>query len=186
MTERGRLTLRHLGTDNVDDFRALLMSPPHGWCWCVAWEVPTWTGWADRTEEQNRTLREALWTRGEFHARLFYLDGEPIAWCRIGPRATWPKLCETFRLDPAEPVHAFTCFGIKEEHRGRGWMHEAMRLTLDDLARQGVKSVEGFPRKLSGAALLSEVWMGPLGLFRRAVFVKVGESETSIHMMKKL
>ena len=186
MVMHGRLVLRHLVRDNLRDFRELLTSPPHGWCWCVAWEFATWNGWTERTEEQNRKLRETLWGHGEYHGRLFYLDEKPIAWCRVGPRSVWPKLCEIFHLNSAEPVYALTCFGIKEEYRGRGWVHEAMRLTLNDLAVHGVKIVEGFPRKLDVPAEPSEVWMGPLRVFQQAGFAKIGETEKYFHMMKIL
>ena len=141
------LTLRRLGPGTVQDFATLLVTPPHGWCWCVAWETPGWEGWENRSEKDNQCLRKTLWDAGSYHGRIFYLEDRPVAWCRVGPRTAWPKLCGTLDLEPVDSVYAFVCFGIAANHRGQGLMHQAMALALRDLAGEGVVEVEGFPRK---------------------------------------
>ena len=182
------LTLRRLGPDTVEDFARLLGAPPHEWCWCVAWETPSWEGWTDRAEKENRCLRRQLWDASSYHGRIFYLEDQPVAWCRVGPRAAWPKLCATFDLEPLESVHAFVCFGIAESHRGQGLMHRAMSLALRDLAAEGVVEVEGFPSKKSLTDRLDpgEVWMGPARLFSSAGFEIAGARENVLHMRQRL
>lgn len=182
------LTLRRLGPDTVPDFATLLVTPPHGWCWCVAWETPDWEGWEDRSEKDNRCLRKTLWDAGSYHGRIFYLDDRPVAWCRVGPRTAWPKLCATFDLELVDSVYAFVCFGIAESYRGQGLMHRAMTLALRDLAAEGVVEVEGFPRKKSLANRLDpgEVWMGPARLFSTAGFEIVETRDTVLNMRRRM
>ncbi|BAS27427.1 GNAT family N-acetyltransferase [Limnochorda pilosa] len=176
------LQVRAIGPETLNDLRQLLVTPPHGWCWCVAWEVPTWEGWEARTEEENRDLRERLWAQGQYDGYLLYRQEEPLAWCRVGPRSRWPKLCRSFGLDPTEDVYAFTCFGIRQEAMGQGLMHTFLRLVLADLRRRGVRAVEAFPRKLEGQVEPGELWMGPASLFDRAGFVTVRETDRWRHV----
>ena len=182
--DTGLLRCRSLGPDTVEDFATLLVTPPHAWCWCVAWETPSWDGWQDRSEVENQCLRRQLWDADSYHGRIFYFQDRPIAWCRVGPRTAWPKLCATFELKPVESVYAFVCFGISERYRGHGFMHQAMTLTLADLAAKGVEEVEGFPRRQSLTDHLDpgEVWMGPARLFRSAGFEIVDTREKTLHM----
>lgn len=182
------LTLRRLGPDTARDFATLLVTPPHDWCWCVAWETPDWDGWTDRSESENRCLRKSLWDAGHYQGRIFYLDDRPVAWCRVGPRTAWPKLCATFDLEPVDSVYAFICFGIAGSHRGQGLMHQAMALVLRDLAAEGVVEVEGFPRKKSLTDRLDpgEVWTGPARLFLTAGFEIAETWENVLHMRRRI
>ena len=82
------------------------------WCYCVAWWVPTWEGWGQRTADENLTLRESLFQLGEYDGYLLYVDGEPAGWCQCGPRDRLPKLLEEYRLEPDPEVWAITCFLI--------------------------------------------------------------------------
>ena len=68
-----------------------------GWCSCVAWWVPTWDGWGNRTASENRELRESLCERGEYDGYLLYLDGAPVGWCQVGPRDRLEKLAAAQR-----------------------------------------------------------------------------------------
>ena len=182
------LRLSSLGPDTAEDFATLLATPPHGWCWCVAWETPNWEGWQDRREAENQCLRRHLWDAGSYHGRIFYFKDQPIAWCRVGPRPAWPKLCATFDLEPIESVYAFVCFGIVETYRGQGFMHRAMTLTVADLVAKGVAEVEGFPsrRSLTDHLDPGEVWMGPARLFTAAGFKIVGTHDNTLHMRLRM
>ena len=72
-----QLSISQVDSNNVSELRKLLSEPPEGWCWCVAWEVPTWNGWSARSAEENRSLRERLWSEGQYHAYIFRHDEEP-------------------------------------------------------------------------------------------------------------
>ncbi len=75
-----------------------------GWCYCVAWYVPTWQGWRQRTAEENRALREDLPQHDRYDGYLLYVDQKPVGWCQCGPRDRFPKLLEQYELTPDPEV----------------------------------------------------------------------------------
>jgi GNAT superfamily N-acetyltransferase len=141
-----------------------------GWCNCVAWWVPTWEGWGQRTADQNRALREDLFGRGQYDGYLLYADGQPVGWCQCGPRDRLPKLVQQFRLQPDPKVWAITCLLISPTIRKKGLAAHLLEEVLQDLRAKGVPRVQAFPRR--GQNLPDEdVWTGPEALYRQAGFV---------------
>ena len=169
--------IKRMGPETNAELRILWSKPPEGWCWCVAWEVPTWDGWGKRTAEQNCELREALWARGEYSGYVFYLENEPIGWCRVGPSSTWPKFCRERRVPPSESVFAFTCFGILPDYRRKGHLGKFLLLVLEDLAARNVTKVIVAPKRLTGAQPDGQLWNGPARLFERVGFTVQREDE---------
>ena len=165
------LELQRLELDRVPDFFRLHSDPSldGGWCYCVAWWVPTWEGWGQRSAVENRALREDLFAAGQLDGYLCYDAGAPIAWCQCGPRDRLPKLCVGYGLEPAPDVWAFTCFLVLPAWRRRGVARHLLDFALRDLSAQGVRRFQGFPRR--GAGLEDgEAWTGPESLFRAAGF----------------
>jgi hypothetical protein len=62
-----------------------------GLCFCVAWWVPTWYGWGERSAAENRQLRESLCARGEHDGYLLYVDDMPAGWCQPGHATGLPS-----------------------------------------------------------------------------------------------
>src|SRR5262245_36045641 len=109
--ETMNLTVHPLTEENLADFFALHCEMyGESWCNCVAWHVPTWDGWGQRTAEQNLHLRQDLFARGEYDGYLLYDDGNPVAWCQCGPRDRLSKLTATYALESAAEIWAVTCF----------------------------------------------------------------------------
>jgi GNAT superfamily N-acetyltransferase len=135
--------------------------------------VRTWEGWGERSAEQNRTLREALFERcDQYDGYLFYVDDEPVGWCQAGPRDRLEKLARQFNLEPDPDTWALTCFLIAPRARGQGMAASLLAGVLDDLRARGVKRVEAFPKR--GESLdAGDLWNGPEALFRAAGFAVV-------------
>jgi ribosomal protein S18 acetylase RimI-like enzyme len=140
-----------------------------GWCHCVAWWVPTWDEWGQRSAEDNRLLREELLERGEYDGYLLYVDREPAGWCQTGPRDRLLKLVRQFRLDPSPGTWAITCFLIAPRHRRRGLARFLLHEVLKDLPARGATRVEVYPRRGTRADAL-DLWTGPEPLFVQAGF----------------
>ena len=65
------VSVRQLDAARVPDFKRLHCDANDaGWCQCVAWWVVDWTGWGERTAEQNRCLGEELFASGEYDGYL--------------------------------------------------------------------------------------------------------------------
>jgi len=140
-----------------------------GWCYCVAWWVETWSGWMERTAEQNRALRQELLDRGEEDGYLAYVSGAPVGWCQVVQRDRLTKLVSQYRRPPDPAVWAVTCFLILPDWRRKGVAARLLRGVIEDLRRRGVLLVEGYPR--CGACLPDgEAWTGTESLFREAGF----------------
>lgn len=172
------LTVRRLTPDRRADFHALHSEACNaGWCCCVAWWVPTWAGWGERTAEENRALRDHLFDRGEYDIVLLYEDERPVASCQVGPRDRLEKLTRQLALEPDPDCHAITCFLVAPDRRRRGRARVLLRGVLDDLRARGVKRVEAYPRR--GADLPDgEAWTGPAALYAEEGFTVLREDAT--------
>jgi RimJ/RimL family protein N-acetyltransferase len=141
-------------------------------CYCVAWWVPTWQGWGERTAEQNRTLREHLCDRGEYDGYLLHRGDQPVGWCQMGQRDRLSKLVQQFGLPPNPAAWAITCFFIVPAYRRRGLALRTLALVLADLRSRGIQRVEAFPKR--GVDLdAGDLWNGPETIFRAAGFAVV-------------
>lgn len=173
----GDLTVRPLDRDRVADFQVLhAKSDDGGWCQCVAWWVPTWDGWSERTREQNGGLREKLFACGQYDGYLLYEGELPVGWMQVGHVGRLPKLWDAYRLeelDVSATDLAISCVFLDPNVRGRGWLHVFLRSVLDALAG-GRGQVLAFPRRVEGAEA-GEVWTGPESAFRAAGFRVIRE-----------
>ena len=159
------LTVHRLESSRHPDFfRLHTEANGCGWCFCVAWWVPTWDGWGDRTAEVNRALRLALFDQGQDDGYLLYDDAEPVGWTQVGPRDRLAKLVAEYRLAQEPRVWAITCLLLAPHVRGRGWARLLLRELLLDLARRGIEVVEAYPRRGQGLDA-GAVWTGPEALF---------------------
>jgi ribosomal protein S18 acetylase RimI-like enzyme len=169
------IAVERLTAERIPDFYALHGAPPFEWCHCVAWDVPTWDGFPERSAAENRALRERRLAAGRYDGYLLYVDGRVAGWCQCGPRDDWPKLGTQFALAPDPGTYAVTCFCILPEHRRQGLVHRLLGAILGDLRKRGATRVEGFPRP-AGEHEDGEVWTGPLGVFTRAGFRPVSDA----------
>ena len=156
-----------------DFFRAHCAEQGTGHCYCVAWHVPTWQGWGERTDAQNRRLREELFERGVFDGYLLYDGGEPVGWCQATRRDELPKLASQFGLPPDPGAFALGCFAVQPRARRRGAARALLAAALADLPSRGARRVEAFPKR--GVSEPGELWNGPEALFRAAGFRVVRE-----------
>ena len=140
-----------------------------GWCFCVAWWVPTWDKWGERTAQENLLLRQDLCDRGEYDGYLLYVDDAPVGWCQVGPRDRLTKLTQQFKLPPDPETWAITCFLIAPAYRRQGLATYLLREVLRDLRRCGVHRIEVFPRRGKGLGG-EDFWTGPEPMFCAAGF----------------
>ncbi len=140
-----------------------------GWCYCVAWWVETWEGWGERSDRDNRRLRDRLFREGQYDGYLLYIDGEPAGWCQCGPRDRLGKLVRQYDLAPDPDTWAITCFVVLPEHRGKGFAHRFLAGILRDLERRDVRHVQGFPRRQAQLSA-GEAWTGPEAVFEQGGF----------------
>jgi GNAT superfamily N-acetyltransferase len=170
-------SVRRLSPSNEEDFLSFLGDPDgRGWCFCVAWWLPTWDGFMDRTAEQNQELRCSLLDRGEHDGYLLYDGDATVGWCQVGPRDRLPNLLSKYELGPDPDVWAVTCFEIAPPHRGRGAARFLLQGVLADVAVRGAARVQAFPRP-GRQESPGDAWTGPESMYRSAGFTEVGKGE---------
>ena len=141
-----------------------------GWCACVAWWVPAWDGWGDRTAAENHAVREALFARGEHDGLLAYTGGEPVGWCQLGPRDGLAKLAWQLALEPNPGAWAVTCFLVAPAWRRAGVARALLAAAAERARQGGATRLEAFPKRGKDLAV-GDLWNGPEALFRAAGFV---------------
>ncbi len=156
-------------TKRNDFYRVHCDANEAGWCSCVAWWIPTWDRWTERTAEENRNQREQFFEAGLYDGYLLYVDGSPIGWCQCGPRDRFTKLYARYELSPDPMVWAITCFLIVPHQRGHGLVHHLLQSALDDLQHCGIRHVQGFPRRGENLPV-DDIWTGPERVFQRVGF----------------
>ncbi len=162
-------TVKRFDESNRHDFYHLHSEENEaGWCRCMAWWVPTWSGWSARSAEENRETRDRLCDMGIFDGYLLYAAREPIGWCQVGQRDRLEKLVTQFGLEPDPEVWAITCFQIAPRYRRRGLASFLLAEILHDLPGRGVTRVEAYARR--GVTDPEELWTGPEKIYLASGF----------------
>jgi GNAT superfamily N-acetyltransferase len=151
-----------------------------GRCWCQRFRMLPKESWASEgPEELAARLREQT-ACGDRKAQATsglaaYLDGEPVGWCAVAPRADHPRLLRDFRVpwlgrneDKADPtVWAVTCFVTRAGYRRRGVGRALARAAVGFARERGAAAIEGYPDFVDGGSV------GTLAMFADAGFAEV-------------
>lgn len=166
------VTIKRLSAANEAEFgRIHCDETENGWCHCVAWWVPTWDGWGERTAEQNAELRRKLFRDGVHDGFLIYADGALAGWVQAWKRDAFAKLASQFGVPADHDAWMIGCVLILPAYRARGVAREALGLIVDDLRLRGAKSIDAFPKR--GAREPGELWNGPESTYARLGFAVV-------------
>jgi GNAT superfamily N-acetyltransferase len=112
-----------------------------------------------------------------------YLDGEPVGWVAIEPRANYRRLRGSpvpwvNRIeDPDDPgVWAIVCFAIRPGYRGQGLTRPLAKAAVAYARAHGAKAVEGYPMLPKPGQTVS--W-GEMNVGSRNTFVAAGFHDVS-------
>ena len=144
-------------------------------CWCMWWRLSR-AEFARRPAGARRDALRALVEAGEVPGILGYLDGEPVAWCSVGPREQFPSLerSRTLKRVDAEPVRSIVCFFVARAHRGRGLSAALIHAVAGYAASRGATVLEAYPvDPLGGTVEPASAFTGLLPAFLGAGFVEV-------------
>ncbi|MBI2164782.1 MAG: GNAT family N-acetyltransferase [Chloroflexi bacterium] len=153
--------------------------PKH--CWCMVWR--SMDRGASRTD--SRAKKAALESRvreGIPVGILGYVDGEPVAWCSIAPRATYRDLGD--KDDPADDssnVWSLVCFFVSRKLRRQGVTRRLIAAAVERARAKGATVVEAYPVDPDSP---SYRFMGFVSSFEAAGFREVGTAGTRRHVMR--
>ena len=149
-------------------------------CWCQRFRMLPKESWASEGPEELAARLRDQTSCGNREARstsglVAYLDGEPVGWCAVAPRADHPRLLRDYRVpwlgrneDKADTtVWAVTCFVTRVGYRRRGVSRALAREAVGFARECGAGAVEGYPDFVDGGSV------GTLAMFADAGFAEV-------------
>jgi len=138
------------------------------------WRLPRSQFNKQKGEGNKRALKKIV-DSDEIPGIIAYADGQPVAWCSLAPRESYPALkrSRTLKRVDEEPVWSVVCFFVAKPFRGKGVMVPLLRGAVKHAKEHGARIIEGYPvepKKPMSAAFL---WTGVASVFRKAGFVEV-------------
>ena len=121
----------------------------------------------------NRKAFRRLVMSGRPPGILAYADGQPIGWCSVAPRETYPALLRSRTLKPVDdrPVWSVVCFFVAKDWRGKGVSRRLAGAAVDYVREQGGKLLEAYPTDPRGRRLAPvSSYMGTPGILSAAGF----------------
>ena len=147
----------------------------YGNCWCMWWRM-TRSAFDKQTGQQKKQALKNIVDSGEVPGFLAYANGQPIAWCSIAPRESYPSLERSWVLKRVDdqPVWSIVCFFVAKPFRHQGLMIRLLKAAIAYAQEHGAKIVEGYPvePKEHNLSAVSS-FTGIASAFREAGFVEV-------------
>ena len=177
-----KLTFKPVTKSTWKDFETLFQSKgAPSYCWCMPFREME-----NRTKSGNAERKAAIKAYVDKRKPIGlvgYLKGEPVAWCSVGPRATFTSaLTDDYDPETAKGVWSITCFFIRRDMRGEGLTGAILDAAVKYALKRGAKTVEGYPVASTSP---SYRFMGFLPLFKRGGFKAAGRAGSRRHVMRK-
>lgn len=169
--------------DRFDDVAALLAprTPGAGACWCLSPRLASSELSALDAEGRPARMRE-LCAEDPPPGLLAYLDGEPVGWCAVGPRAGMGRLTRSRTIQQVDdlPVWSVICFVVKAGHRRRGIATRLLEEAVAFAAGRGAPAVEGYPVDAEGSRINTTLaFVGTTALFEKVGFERIAETKAT-------
>lgn len=186
MAQEARLEVRPANEARWADLQAVFGTRgPAARCQCQRYKLRPRENFADQpVEERADRLREQTGCgdpgAGVTSGLVAYLDGEPVGWCAVQPRAEFPGLRhspvpwagrEEDRADAT--VWAITCVLARAHFRRQGVAKALIAAAVTHAGAQGAAALEAYPMT-TGAALGEELHVGTIGSYLEAGFTEIG------------
>jgi GNAT superfamily N-acetyltransferase len=147
-----------------------------GGCWCMFWRRARKEFEAGKGEGHRRAMK-ALVDGGTVPGILAYAGGEPIGWCSVSPRESFPALANSRIFQPVDdkPVWSVTCLFVHRKFRKKGVSVGLLRAAAAHVKRSGGRMVEGYAveAKSDKPIPAAFAWNGTAAAYEKAGFKEV-------------
>lgn len=177
--ELDRLVFHEVDRHRLPDFERLFENRggPKA-CWCMVWRATPQEAKATDGASRKQAMVQRI-AAGVPVGLLGYLDGEPIAWCSIAPRATYRRLVDDGTSD--DGVWSLACFFVVRQWRGQGITQRIIAAAIGHAKSKGAKVVEAYPVAPDSP---SYRFMGFVPMFETAGFCEVGRAGSRRHVFR--
>lgn len=168
--------VRPLTPDNFDDF-AVIVNPNRreNHCWCLSHRLGS-AQMRELGDTREEALR-ALCHRSPEPGVIGYDDGDPVAWCSIGPRSEIPRLEQSRLIPRVDDVDVWSIICVVVRSRGyrrNGYALQVIRGAVNYAAALGAPAIETYPPDTDERIDTTMAFLGTRALFEKAGFTKIG------------
>jgi GNAT superfamily N-acetyltransferase len=159
-----------------------------GGCWCMWWRLPRQEFVQGKGEGNKRAMRRLV-AAGGTPGILAYSSGEPVGWCSLGPRGSFPVLDRSRILKRVDdqPVWSVVCFFVAKKHRRQGLAVKLLEAAVAYAGKRGARIVEGYPVEPKKGDMPDVfVYTGLASAFRKAGFVEVARRSETRPVMRRV
>jgi GNAT superfamily N-acetyltransferase len=152
-----------------------------GGCWCMWWRIKRADFEKNQGDGNHQSMR-AIIDSGKVPGIMAYAEGEPVAWCSVGPREDFPVLDRSHVLKRVDdqPIWSIVCFFIAKHSRHIGLSSRMLEAAVEYAKQNGARIVEGYPiEPKKDRAPDIYIFTGMISTFLKAGFQEVARrSET--------
>lgn len=146
-----------------------------GGCWCMWWRLKRSQFEKQKGEGNKRALKKIV-NSGEIPGLLAYANDQPVAWCSVAPRETYPALerSRTLKRIDDQPVWSVVCFFVAKPFRRKGITMKLLRAAIEYAKEHGARIIEGYPVEPKKTRMPDTfAFTGLATTFHKAGFVEV-------------
>ena len=158
------------------DVVALLGGSGERGCWCQAWRGRV-LGDPSGPDAGNEERLEAQVRSGTAAPGVVaYLDGEPVGWCGLGPRAVMSRLVRSRTIPRVDELATWSigCFVVRPGFRRRGIARALLGGAIAYARAQGAPCLEAYPIDPAGTRVSTSFgFVGFTSMFDAAGFRRV-------------
>jgi predicted GNAT family acetyltransferase len=160
-------------------------------CWCTYFRITT-----DQRKlmdgDAKKAFMRARVDRGPPPGLLGYLEGSPVAWVQVGPRAELPQWNSpktvSRPLDPGDAedpaVWAVSCFFMLSKQRGRGLSHRMLSEAIVFAENNDARVLEACPIDRTKQSKSVGLYVGSTRIFEAAGFSEVARRKDGRPLMR--
>jgi GNAT superfamily N-acetyltransferase len=157
-----------------------------GGCWCMWWRLRR-SEFQRQKGQANKESMRSLVAAGEVPGILAYAGQEPVGWCAVAPRESYPVLerSRVLRRVDDRPVWSVTCLFVRKEHRHKGISVQLLRAAVAYVKEQGGTMVEGYPVEAKTEHMPAAfAWTGVVSAFEQAGFSECARGSPTRPIMR--
>ena len=116
-----------------------------GGCWCMWWRLTRCEFNKNKGEGNRRSLKKIV-DSGIVPGIIAYHDSQPMGWCALGPRETYPALerSRTLKRVDDKEVWSVVCFFTARQFRHKGVTTNLLKAAVDFARQHGARIIEGY------------------------------------------
>jgi GNAT superfamily N-acetyltransferase len=151
----------------------------------MSWRLPRSQFDRQKGEGNKQALRSIV-DSGETPGILAFAGNQPIAWCAMGPRESYPALerSRVLKRIDEETVWSVVCFFVAKSFRRKGVTVPLLKAAVDYAKEHGAKIIEGYPVECEKPLPVAFVWTGLTSTFLKAGFVEAARRSKTRPIMR--